>query len=54
MTNLQNNPLFDAQINHMTLMYGVNSMSFPGESFDRIAAVTQAEPTTIYLIDSIL
>ncbi len=48
------NPLFDAQIDHMTLMYGAAMASLSGELFDCIAAVKHSEPATIYLIDSIL
>ena len=47
------NPLFDCRINHLAVMYGVNTASLNSESFDRIAAVTSKEPSTIHLIDSI-
>ena len=47
------NPLFDAQINHMTLMQGINPSSPAGEILTCIAAVTAENPSSIYFIDSI-
>lgn len=49
-----NNPLFDAQINHMTLMYGPTIVGHAGEQFDCIAAVKSSEPSAIYLVDPTL
>lgn len=48
------NPLYNAKITHMGIMYGVDMASLVGSTIDRILAVTQASPANIYLIDSVL
>lgn len=48
------NPLFSAKINLMTLMSGINPASQMDDYFELVAAVTEADPASIYLIDSIL
>ena len=53
-TQSATNPLFNAQIEHIAIMQGINSASLTGEMFDRVAVVKTAEPTTLYLLDTIL
>jgi hypothetical protein len=50
----ETNPLYNAQIDLLANISGVNNLSLGNEDINKIAAVTNAEPTTIYLINSLL
>jgi hypothetical protein len=48
------NPLYDAQIEVMTLMQGRNRALITEPIVSRVAVVTHDEPETVYVIDSVL
>lgn len=47
-------PLYDAQIDLLAVLSGVNNLSLHNSIINKVAAVTHAEPATVYLVDSLL